>query len=113
MSAASAPFFPPPPDYASPPALWGTEDHVREVFREAATGFEFERRINWVEAESVDAWADFFMDRFPTMVAARSMLGDRFTELRERIVEIWRAANEATDGTMRLPQEYLLSVIRL
>lgn len=32
---------------------------------------------------------------------------------RERIVEIWRSANEATDGRMRLPQEYLLSIIYL
>jgi hypothetical protein len=33
--------------------------------------------------------------------------------LRERIVEIWRDANEAEDGSLRLPQEYLLSIVRL
>ena len=47
------------------------------------------------------------------MVTAQAMLGDRFQELRERIVDIWRDANVADDGTLRLPQEYLLSVIRL
>ena len=113
ISGASASYFPPPPDDASPPTLWGTEDHVREMFGAVATAYEFDRRVNRVEAESLDAWADFFMDRFPPMVAARSTLGDRFTELRERIVEIWRAANEADDGSFRLPQEYLVSVIRL
>jgi hypothetical protein len=41
------------------------------------------------------------------------MLGERFDELRERTVEIWREANEAADGTLRLPQEYLLSIVRL
>ena len=59
------------------------------------------------------SFADFFMDRFGPMVTARAMLGERFAELRAKVVEIWRRANAATDGRLRLPQEYLLSVIRL
>ena len=47
------------------------------------------------------------------MVTARAALGDRFEELRERIVAIWRESNEADDGSFRLPQEYLLSIVRL
>jgi hypothetical protein len=47
------------------------------------------------------------------MVTAKAMLGDRFQELRADIVEAWRNANEADDGTFRLPQEYLLSIVRL
>jgi ubiquinone/menaquinone biosynthesis C-methylase UbiE len=109
----SASYMPPMPDYALPPILWGREEHVRELFARAATRFEFERHVNRIEWESVEGWADFFMARFPTMVTARTMLGDRFSELRERIVEIWRKANEANDGSLRLPQEYLLSIIRL
>jgi hypothetical protein len=46
------------------------------------------------------------------MVTARAMLGERFPELRQRIVDIWREANQADEGTLRLPQEYLLSIIR-
>jgi len=111
--AASAEYMPPPPDYASPPILWGTEEHVRELFGDGATGFEFERRVNWVEADSLESWADFFMDRFPAMVAAQVMLGDRFGELREKVVAIWRDANEADDGSLRFPQEYLVSVVRM
>jgi len=41
------------------------------------------------------------------------MLGERFAELREEIVEIWARWNESGDGRLVLPQEYLLSVIRL
>jgi hypothetical protein len=41
------------------------------------------------------------------------MLGERFTELRERVVEIWRRKNAAAGGGFRLPQEYLLSTIRM
>jgi SAM-dependent methyltransferase len=109
----SASYMPPPPEYASPPILWGREDHVRELFAGVATAFEFERHVNWIEWESLDGFADFFMDRFGPMVTARAMLGERFAEMRAKVVDIWRRANAATDGRLRLPQEYLLSVVRL
>ena len=105
-------YMPPPPDYASPPILWGDEKHVRTMFAGVATGFEFERHMNRIEWESVESFADFFMERFGPMVVARAMLGERFGELRERVVDVWRRANEATDGSLRLPQEYLLSIVR-
>jgi SAM-dependent methyltransferase len=113
LSKAAANYMPPPPDYASPPPLWGREDHVRELFGGVATGFAFERHVNRIEWESVEAFADFFMARFPPMVTAKAMLGDRFSEMRERVVEVWTRRNEATDGRLRLPQEYLLSIVRL
>ena len=110
---ASASYMPSPPDYASPPILWGTEDHVREMFAPAATNYEFERNTTIVEWESIDGFADFFMDRFGPLVTAKQMLGDRFVELRQEIIEIWTRWNESGDGRLVLPQEYLLSVIRL
>jgi SAM-dependent methyltransferase len=110
---ASGSYMPAPPDFADPPILWGSEDHVREMFGAVASAFEFERHSATIEWESIDGFADFFMDRFGPMVTARNMLGERFGELRERIVAIWADANEADDGSLRLPQEYLLSVIRL
>jgi SAM-dependent methyltransferase len=113
LMKAGAEYMPPPPDYASPPILWGTEEHVRELFGPAATSFEFERHVNRIEWDSLERFADYFMARFPTLVTARAMLGDRFGELRERIVEIWQEANEADDGSLRLPQEYLLSIVRV
>jgi SAM-dependent methyltransferase len=110
---ASASYMPPPPDFASPPILWGTEEHVREMFGSVATDLEFERRSATIEWESIDGFADFFMDRFGPLVTARQMLGERFGELRAEIVAIWADNNEADDGRLILPQEYLLSVVRL
>jgi SAM-dependent methyltransferase len=110
--AASASYMPPPPEFAEPPILWGTEDHVREMFPGAA-GFEFERHSATIEWESTAAWAEYFFERFGPLVTAREMLGDRFAELGERIVAVFDERNEAEDGSMRLPQEYLLSVVRL
>jgi ubiquinone/menaquinone biosynthesis C-methylase UbiE len=113
LMRTGAQFMPPPPDYASPPMLWGNEEHVRELFSNIASEFVFERHVNWVEADSVEAFSNVFMDNFPTMVAAREMLGDRFAELREQTISIWRDANEADDGSLRIPQEYLLSIVRV
>jgi hypothetical protein len=109
----AAEYMPPPPAYASPPVLWGSEEHVRELFAERATGFAFERQTNRLRWASIDGFADFFMDRFGPMVTARKLLGERFPELRDRIVDLWREANEATDGGFVLPQQYLVSVVRL
>lgn len=110
---ASGAFMPPPPDYASPPILWGTEDHVRDMFGAVATGFEFERHYATVEWESPESFNDEFADRFPPLVTARAMLGERFEALHGQLLEIWKARNEADDGTLRLPQEYLQSIVRL
>src|SRR5262249_43711189 len=90
---AGASFMPPPPDYASPPLLWGTEDHVREMFDGAAKAFDFEHHVNWIEADSLEEFTELFMDHFPTAVTAHAMLGERFGELREQMVSIWRNAN--------------------
>lgn len=109
--AASAPFMPPPPDFAEPPILWGTEDHVREMFP-GASGFEFERHSATVEWESTRGFAEYFFERFGPLVAARQMLGNRFDELGEKVIEVFEARNEAGDGSLVMPQEYLQSVIR-
>jgi hypothetical protein len=58
-------------------------------------------------------FADFFMARFPRMVMAQAMLGDRFGGFRARIVDIWRNANESKDGRLLVPQQYLLSIVRM
>ena len=87
-------------------------DHVREMFP-GAREFEFERDTATIQWESNEGFADYFMDRFGPMVAARELLGDRFQDLKAEIIEIWDRWNEADDGSFRLPQEYLLSVIRL
>ena len=109
----SGSYMPQPPDFASPPILWGTEEHVREMFGSVATDFGFERHSATIEWESTEGFADFFMDRFGPMVTARQMLGERFGELRAEVLAIWADNNEADDGRLIFPQEYLLSVIRL
>jgi SAM-dependent methyltransferase len=113
MSAAGAPFAPPPSDDASPPTLWGDEAYLREIFGGAAASVGVERHVNWIEDDSLESFADLFMERFPPMVAARAALGDRFHEMRDAIVDVWRRYDQGGDDGFRLPQEYLLTVVRL
>ena len=108
---ASGSYMPPPPDFAEPPLLWGTEDHVRETFPDGKD-FEFERHSATIEWESAGDFADYFAERFGPLVTARAMLGERFAELHEKLVAVFEARNEADDGSLHMPQEYLQSVIR-
>jgi SAM-dependent methyltransferase len=88
LSEAAGSFMPPPPDFAEPPPLWGTEGHVREMWGDVATAFEFERHSATIEWESLDGFADLFMENFPPMVMARQRLGDRFGELRSAVIDV-------------------------
>jgi SAM-dependent methyltransferase len=110
---ASGSYLPPPPDFASPPILWGTEDHVREMFGSVATDFEFERRSATIEWDSPAGFLDFFAERFGPLVTAKQLLGEGFEEMRRDILAVFEARNESADGRLVLPQEYLQSVVRL
>jgi SAM-dependent methyltransferase len=103
-------YMPPPPHLAEPPILWGTEAHVRQMFS-GAEAFEFERHSATIEWDSAESFMEFFMERFGPLVTARQMLGERFADLRGEIVGVWEDFNEADDGSLVLPQEYLLSIV--
>lgn len=108
----TAPYAPPPPDFASPPMAWGTEEHVREMFP-SATDISFVWGENVIDWESIEGFADYFSERFGPLVMAKQSLGDRFEELQGKIIGIYERRNEATDGTLRFAQSYLISKIKL
>jgi SAM-dependent methyltransferase len=107
MFRVTADLLPPPPG-GEPPVLWGTEDHVREMWGDA----EFERHeIVWTD-ESVENYAKFMLESFGPLLNAREILGDRQGELDRAFREYLERENEADDGTLRFRGEYLLSVVR-
>src|SRR3954470_10175124 len=121
MFRGTADLLPPPP--GPPPGLWGTEDHVREMWgdgpgqaaggaRGAAMTFEFERHeIVWTD-ESVESYAQFMLDSFGPLLNARELLGEREGELDRAYREFLARENEADDGTLRFRGQYLLAVVR-
>jgi len=107
MFRVTADLLPPPPGPS--PALWGTEDHVREMWGDDV---EFERHeIVWTD-DSVESYARFMLDSFGPLLNARELLGERAAELDRAYREFLERENEADDGTLRFRGEYLVAVVR-
>ena len=68
-------YTPPLPPWAQPPLLWGTEDHVRDLFARTGITLEFDRAVvEDGEFESgVDA-VEFLTANFGPLIRLRSML---------------------------------------
>jgi SAM-dependent methyltransferase len=98
----------PPPPGGQPPLLWGSEEHVRELW----DGAVFERHeIVWTD-ESPESYARFMLESFGPLLNARELLAERGDELDEVYTEYLRRENQADDGTLRFAGEYLLAVVR-
>jgi SAM-dependent methyltransferase len=98
----------PPPPGGQPSILWGTEEHVRELWGDA----EFERHeIVWTD-ESPESYARFMLESFGPLLNAREVLAERADELDNAYTEYLRRENQADDGTLRFAGEYLLAVVR-
>ena len=97
----------PPPPGGTPPSLWGTEDHIRELLGDA----DFERReIEWSD-ESVESYARFMLESFGPLLNARELLGERESELDDAFRGFLERENLNDDGTFRFRGQYLLSVV--
>jgi ubiquinone/menaquinone biosynthesis C-methylase UbiE len=97
----------PPPPGGTPPILWGTEAHVRELLGDG----DFERHeIEW-EDESVESYAQFMLESFGPLLNARETLGEREAELDERFRRFLETENLSEDGRLRFSGEYLLAIV--
>jgi SAM-dependent methyltransferase len=107
------PFAPPPPAGAQPPPLWGSEDHVRELFRGRVALRTLER-----DALEVSAFAhprdygEHFKARYGPTIAARknaakSGRADEFDAALDAFCDEW---NRGTEDGARFEMEYLLAI---
>jgi SAM-dependent methyltransferase len=107
------PFAPPPPPGAQPPPLWGSEDHVRELF-----GDRVEFRMLERETLEITAFAhphdygEHFKARYgPTIAAqANARRTDRGAEFDEALNQFCDEWNLGTPDDARFEKEYLLAV---
>jgi SAM-dependent methyltransferase len=107
-------YLPAPPDYASPPPLWGNEEHVRELFADTGIELEFARGHNPWRFDSAEHFVLFFETYYgPTLKARQRLEGEgRYRELREELHALAERHNEATDGSLLMHGEYLVTVGR-
>lgn len=93
--------------------LWGEEAIVRERLAGLAATVNCERRLLSWTADSPEALKAELEDSAPTYVAARGELApEAYAELGTETLELLEGHNAATDGTLRLDAEYLLTVAR-
>lgn len=105
-------YMPALPDYASPPPLWGDEDHVREVFAGTGVELEFERGVNPWRFDSAEHYVQFMETNYgPTLKARERLLAENtWEQCRADLVAMMERRNEATDGSLLVTAEYLLVV---
>ncbi|HWJ41814.1 MAG TPA: class I SAM-dependent methyltransferase [Solirubrobacterales bacterium] len=109
-------FMPPPPAGASPPPLWGGEDHLRELFGDRVELEKAEREALGVTAfERPDDFGEHFKQRYGPTIAARSNAEKEglTEELNQALSEFFAAQNRGGEDRARFEMEYLLTVGRV
>ena len=107
------PFAPPPPPGAQPPPLWGSEDHLRELFGDRVDFRTQQRDVLDVTAfERPQDYGEHFKARYgPTIVArANASRNDREAEFDEAVDRFCDEWNLGTPDDARFEQEYLVAI---
>ena len=106
-------YIPPAPGMKSP-ALWGTEERLRELFGSRIAALQAPRRNFMFRYRSPRHWLDTFRTYYGPMHKAFAALdAGKQESLAEDLLGLAQRFNSATDGSMVAPSEYLEAVIRL
>ena len=106
------PFAPTPPPGAQPPPLWGSEEHLRELFG-GRVEFEPRREVLGVTAfERPGDFGEHFKQRYGPTIAVRANAESqgRAEEFDAALDEFCEQQNRGGDGDARFELEYLLAV---
>jgi SAM-dependent methyltransferase len=102
----------PPPAGLRPPALWGTEVRLAELFGEAAASIDLQRRNFVFRYRSPAHWLEVFRTYYgPTKRAFEALDAQGGKELEKEILALLNKGNRSGDGTLVLPSEYAEVVI--
>ena len=107
------PFAPTPPPGAQPPPLWGSEDHVRELFGDRVDFRTLEREMLEITAfEHPHDYGEHFKSLYgPTIAAqANARRNDREAEFVEPLDQFCDEWNLGTPERARFEKEYLVAV---
>ena len=107
------PFAPPPPPGAQPPPLWGSEDHLSELFGDRVEWTTLEREnLDITAFEKPHDYGEHFTEKYgPTIVARANAAKDgRAEELDQALRDFSDEWNLGSPQEARFEQEYLVSV---
>jgi SAM-dependent methyltransferase len=108
-------FMPAPPPGVQPPPLWGSEEHLRELFGDRVELERAERGILEVTAfEQPDDFGDHFKQRYGPTIAARANAEKegREDEFDQALSDFCAEWNRGGGEGARFEMEYLITVGR-
>jgi len=109
------PFAPAPPPGAQSPPLWGSEEHLTDLFGERVDWSTLERDVLEITAfERPRDYGEHFKARYGPTIAARANAAksgreDEFDQTLDAFCDEW---NRGSDEQARFEKEYLLAVGR-
>ena len=113
---ALAPYMPPPAPEALPPPLWGSEEHVRELFGDRVEALEMTRGEYVERAESPRDYYELFKQTFGPVVGIYASVADDAARAealdRDFLGFATRANSGPPEGPAEYRYEYLLVVAR-
>ena len=100
----------PPPAGIRSPLQWGTEDRLRDLFEGCAVSAPTRQFV--FRYRSARDWLDTFRTYYgPTLKAFGSLEADAAAALESELLALADQHNTATDGTLRIPSDYLEVVV--
>jgi 2-polyprenyl-3-methyl-5-hydroxy-6-metoxy-1,4-benzoquinol methylase len=109
-------YAPPPPPAALPPVMWGSEEHVRDLFGDRVSSLDMTRALYVERAASPRDYCELFSRTFGPAVGLRASLADRPERAaafdRDFLEFATRENRGRSDGPAEYPYEYLLVVAR-
>ena len=102
----------PPPAGLSSPALWGTEDYVRQLFGSEASGIHAERKLFNFRYASAAHMLQIFRDYYgPVHKAFGALSLDAARTLEQEMLQLLEHVNTAGPDSLVVPGEYLEVVV--
>ncbi len=105
--------MPPPPPELKRPVMWGDEDYVRGLFDDPRLEVDCERLAVPVAWDSIDGWITHCESALGPTVMAKAALEPqgKWAAARADLVDLYERFNEADDGTLNAPADYLVTVV--
>jgi ubiquinone/menaquinone biosynthesis C-methylase UbiE len=102
----------PPPAGVQPPALWGTEAHLRSLFGDQAAAIAVTQRVFNFRYRSAAHFIDVFRNWYgPVHKAFAALPPEKSAALERDLTELFNSLNRGGPGTLVAPSEYLEVVI--
>jgi ubiquinone/menaquinone biosynthesis C-methylase UbiE len=113
MFATLKPFAPPPPPGAQPAPLWGSEDHLRELFGDRITETNARKKTLGVHSfHQPEDFVRYFKSHYGPTISVYKFIaedGDKVKELDKALTDLAESFGDAHGDTpFRMEWEYLL-----